>query len=340
MELPPLAFPNVIMWAVPLFLAALIGEALLARALKKPWFEGRDTAASVAMGIGSLLTGGIGRGLVLALHVWLYQHRVLEIGTELYLIPICFVLQDMAFYWKHRFQHELRWIWAEHVAHHSSQRYNLSTALRQSWTGIISFNWIFYLPLSWLGFHPAMTFFCVGINLLYQFWIHTESIRTLPGWFEAVFNTPSHHRVHHAINPRYLDANYAGTLIVWDRLFGSFVAERADDVPRYGILKNIDSHNPLVIAFHEWWALVKDVASARSSREALHYAFGPPGWSPDGSRLTSRMVKQAWLREQLQLAAGASGNAATSALAMGSDSTKPASLTQAGSSSRMAAGEM
>jgi sterol desaturase/sphingolipid hydroxylase (fatty acid hydroxylase superfamily) len=276
---------------VPFFVLALIGEIVFARRAARAWFEARDTAASVAMGVGSLVFGGIGAGALLALHVWLYQHRLLPIGTEFYWIPLCFLLQDLAFYWKHRFQHERRWLWAEHVTHHSSERYNLGTAVRQSWTGIISFNWIFYLPISWLGFHPAMTFFCVGVNLLYQFWIHTQSIDRLPRWFELLFNTPSNHRVHHAVNPRYLDANYAGTLMIWDRIFGTYVEERDDDPPRYGILKNITSFNPFVIAFHEWWAILKDLRRARSLREVALYTFGPPGWSPDGSRETSAMVR-------------------------------------------------
>src|SRR3546814_77230 len=129
----------------------------------------------------------------------------------------------------HRAAHRVRWFWASHVIHHSSQHYNLSTALRQTWTGFFSLTFLFRLPLFLIGFPPAMVFFCAGLNLIYQFWIHTEAIGRMPRWFEAVMNTPSHHRVHHGVNPRYLDANYAGVFIIWDKMFGSFVPERDDD---------------------------------------------------------------------------------------------------------------
>jgi sterol desaturase/sphingolipid hydroxylase (fatty acid hydroxylase superfamily) len=179
------------------------------------------------------------------------------------------------------------------VVHHSSRFYNLATALRQTWTGKLTLGAIFWLPLVLLGFPPEMVFLFTGISLIYQFWIHTEAIDRL-GPLELVLNTPSHHRVHHAVNPRYLDANYGGVLIVWDRLFGTFVAERADDRPIYGIVKNIDTFNPVRIAFHEWAAIGRDLAQARRWGEAAGYLFGPPGWSPDGSRRTTRAIKAEW----------------------------------------------
>ena len=177
--------------------------------------------------------------------------------------------------------------------HHSSQRYNLSTALRQTWTGKATLGFVFWLPLVLIGFEPGMVLFFTATSLLYQFWIHTETIDRL-GPLELVLNTPSHHRVHHATNPRYLDANYAGVLIVWDRLFGSFSPELRADPPRYGLVKNIATYNPLQIAFHEWLAIARDLRSARSARECAGYLFGPPGWSPDGSRQTSKMIQARW----------------------------------------------
>src|SRR5262249_28604975 len=201
---------------------------------------------------------------------------------------LCFFLEDLAYYWFHRISHESRWFWASHVVHHSSRSYNLATALRQTWTGKLTLGIVFWLPLVLLGFPPAMVFLFTGLSLIYQFCIHTEAIDRL-GPLELVLNTPSHHRVHHAVNPRYLDANYGGVLIVWDRLFGTFVAEHAGDRPVYGLVKNIDTYNPLRIAFHEWAAIARDVARVRTGREALGYLFGPPGWSPDGSRPTPKM---------------------------------------------------
>ena len=149
---------------------------------------------------------------------------------------------------------------------------------------------VFIAPLILIGFPLPMIGFAHGVNLVYQFWIHTETIDRFPRWFEAVMNTPSHHRVHHATNPRYLDSNYAGVFIVWDKMFGTFVAEREDDRPRYGIVKNLGSFNPLKVATHEWIGLARDLAGSRSLREVGGYLFAPPGWSPDGSRDTSGIV--------------------------------------------------
>ncbi len=142
-----------------------------------------------------------------------------------------------------------------------------------------------------------MVFMFSGISLVYQFWIHTEAI-TRMGPLEWVLNTPSHHRVHHATNANYLDANYAGVLIIWDRLFGTFVPEDDKEKPRYGIISNLGTFNPFRIAFHEWAGIVKDVLSAKKPSHVFGYIFGPPGWSPDGSRKTSRSIKQAWAAQQ------------------------------------------
>ena len=174
--------------------------------------------------------------------------------------------------------------------HHTSQHYNLSTALRQTWTGGVAGTWLLWLPLAFLGFPPAMIAIQKGISLVYQYWIHTETIRRLPKGFEAVFNTPSHHRVHHARNPIYLDRNYAGILIVWDRLFGTFQPELDAEPCRYGVVHNLGAFNPLRVAFHEWVGIAQDIA--RSPRHVLGWLFGPPGWSPDGSRDTSRTLKE------------------------------------------------
>ena len=207
---------------------------------------------------------------------------------------LCFFVEDLAYYWFHRISHERRWFWASHVVHHSSQHYNLSTALRQTWTGRLTMTFVFWLPLVWIGFPPAMVLFFQGLSLVYQFWIHTEQIGRM-GPFEWAFNTPSHHRVHHATNPRYLDANYAGVLIIWDRLFGTFVPEQAEiDPPRYGIIRNLGTFNPFKIAFAEWISLFRDLASARSLKQIWGFLMGPPGWSPDGSRRTTQMIKRAW----------------------------------------------
>ncbi len=203
-----------------------------------------------------------------------------------------FLLEDLTYYGFHRLAHERRFWWASHVNHHTSQHYNLSTALRQTWTGGAAGTWLLWLPLAFIGFPPAMVAIQKGISLVYQFWIHTEAIGKMPRWFEAVFNTPSHHRVHHARNPRYLDRNYAGILIVWDRLFGTFQPELEEEPCRYGVVKNLATFNILRVAFHEWAAIAGDLV--RQPRHALGWLFGPPGWSPDGSRETSDQIRARW----------------------------------------------
>jgi sterol desaturase/sphingolipid hydroxylase (fatty acid hydroxylase superfamily) len=182
----------------------------------------------------------------------------------------------------------VRWFWASHVIHHSSQHYNLSTALRQTWTGFFSLSFLFRCPLFLLGFHPGLVFFCGGLNLIYQFFIHTEAVGRLPRWVEAVMNTPSHHRVHHGTNPAYLDRNYAGVFIIWDRLFGSFVAEDAAEPARYGIVRNLASFNPLWVATHEWVGIARDLLAARSVQAAWMALAGPPGWK---SGETSEVIR-------------------------------------------------
>jgi sterol desaturase/sphingolipid hydroxylase (fatty acid hydroxylase superfamily) len=193
--------------------------------------------------------------------------------------------QDFCYYWFHRASHRIRWFWATHAVHHSSNDLNFAAAYRFGWTGRLTGATIFYVPLVWLGFEARPVLIANALNLLYQFWLHTEWIPKL-GWLEYVLNTPSHHRVHHAANPEYLDRNYGGVFIIFDRIFGTFVAER-DDLPcRYGLVTPLRSNNPIVIAFHEWKALARDLWQARSWRDRWSYLFGPPGWQPDRERST------------------------------------------------------
>ena len=286
--------------AVPFFVLTIILEIALTRfKAVKAHYETKDTMASLAMGLGSNVAGLLTGGAAFAATVWVWQHRVFDIPmTAVWAWVAIFFLEDVTYYWFHRLSHERRFWWAAHVNHHSSQHYNLSTALRQTWTGGLAGTWALWLPLAFLGFPPAMLAIQKGVSLVYQFWIHTEAIKRMPGWFEAVFNTPSHHRVHHARNPRYLDSNYAGILIIWDRLFGTFQPELDEETPRYGIVKNLTSFNILRVAFHEWAGIAKDLAGARSLREVAGYLFGPPGWSPDGSRDTSATLKALWEAQQ------------------------------------------
>ena len=282
--------------ATPFFILLVIAEILAAKFAKtRTNYEARDTATSLAMGLGSTVAGVLIGGLVAGVTLWVYQHRVFTIPmTAVWAWLAIFFLEDLTYYGFHRLSHERRFWWAAHVNHHSSQHYNLSTALRQTWTGGVNGSWLLWLPLAFLGFPPAMIAIEKGVSLVYQFWIHTEAIKRLPAPIEAVFNTPSHHRVHHARNPRYLDRNYAGILIIWDRMFGSFEPERDEEPPRYGIVKNLGDFNIVRVAFHEWIGIGRDLTQARSLRDVLGYVFGPPGWRPDGEGTTSEDLRRAW----------------------------------------------
>jgi sterol desaturase/sphingolipid hydroxylase (fatty acid hydroxylase superfamily) len=217
-----------------------------------------------------------------------WEHRLFIVPLETIAAVVVLVIgQDFCYYWFHRASHRVRWFWASHSVHHSSNELNLGASYRFGWTGRLTGAAIFYVPMIWLGFAPGPVFMAAAFGLLYQFWVHAAWIPKL-GWLEYVLNTPSHHRVHHAANPEYLDRNYGGIFIVFDRLFGTFVSER-DDVPcRYGLVTPLRSNNPLIIAFHEWAALARDLWRARSWRERLICVIGPPGQRPDiASSVTS-----------------------------------------------------
>ncbi|MEM6531964.1 MAG: sterol desaturase family protein [Myxococcota bacterium] len=292
-----LNLPDVIQYAIPFFLLFLFIEIVAWKRGHRIRYETRDTAASLLMGVGNIVHGVV-RGLLFGgVYWWVWDNRLFDLGTEWWVFPIALVVNDFIYYWNHRLGHEHRWFWAAHIVHHSSQHYNLSTALRQTWSSSINGLFVLSLPAIFLGIHPAIYAFVGGLNLVYQFWIHTEAVDRL-GPLEWVFNTPSHHRVHHGNNPRYLDANYGGIFIVWDRLFGTFVAEDRSDPPRYGLVHQLNTFNPLRIAFHEYVDIFRDLARARSLREAWGYVFGAPGWTPDGSRLTADDLKRSWKDRQ------------------------------------------
>ena len=280
------------------FILLVMVEMVYAARKGRARFEARDTAASIFMGLGSTISGGLVGGTLFALSMWVWQEfRIADLGSPLWVFIVAFIAYDFAYYWLHRFGHTVRWMWAAHIIHHSSQHYNLSTALRQTWTGFLTPGIFITWPLVIVGIHPMIIIFVTGLNLIYQFWIHTETIDKMPHWFEAVMNTPSHHRVHHASNPKYLDRNYAGVLIIWDKWFGTFEPED-EEKPVYGLINNIGTFNPVKIATHEWVAIIKDWLRADSWTERIKYLFLPPGWTPDGSRKTSRMLRQEWEKKE------------------------------------------
>ena len=291
----------IITFAVPAFVLLILIEMAVVKITKKGRYDAADSATSLMMGFGNRVFGILFGGFVVLAYFWVYQFRLFDLGWTVPVLVACFFAEDLAYYWFHRIAHERRFFWASHVVHHSSQHYNLTTALRQSWTGTLGFCFIFHLPLPLIGFPPLMVLMFSGFSLVYQFWIHTETIDRM-GPLEWVMNTPSHHRVHHATNPKYLDANYAGVLIIWDRLFGTFIPEDNKEKIHYGIVSQLGTFNPFRVAFHEWGGIFRDVKNAKNFREVLGYTFGPPGWSPDGSRKTSASIKQAWAERQQQQA--------------------------------------
>lgn len=267
--------------AIPGFAGLLLAEALwLHRRPQGAGYERRDTAASLTMGAGNVLIGGAVAGVTVLVWWGIWQFRLFDIPLDAWWTwALLIVAEDFCYYWFHRFSHRTRFGWSAHVNHHSSQHYNLSTALRQSWTTPF-YGFVFWIPLAFIGFHPLAIVVAHSINLIYQFWIHTETIGRL-GPLEWVLNTPSHHRVHHGTNPQYIDKNYGGIFILWDRLFGTFEPE--EEPVRYGLTRNLTTFNPLVIAFHAWADLLRDMADAPRLRDALAMPWQGPEAAPDRS---------------------------------------------------------
>lgn len=282
---------QLILYAIPGFVALLLVEVWLSSTTKvgqaSRGYEVRDTFASLAMGVGSLVAKIPVVAAIYAFNSLLYEYRFIELPEVWWIWPLLLLGDDFCYYWFHRLHHEIRFLWAGHVNHHSSTHYNLSTALRQPWTTVLT-GPIFWAPLPLLGFAPEMILAAQSINLIYQYWIHTELVGSM-GPFGWIFNTPAHHRVHHGRNAIYLDRNHGGILIVWDRLFGTFQAEA--EAVDFGLTKNIASFNPFYIAFHEFVAIGRDLKESKTLSDALHYLFAPPGWSPDGSRKTSKEMR-------------------------------------------------
>ncbi len=256
-------------------------------------YETRDAITSMAMGLGNVAVNAITAGIFTAMMMAFWPYRIADVPVAVWSFVVVFILYDFVYYWKHRFAHRVRWWWMEHVTHHSSTHYNLSTALRQPWFGPLTGLVLVGGPMVLLGFHPSFIAFAAGLNLVYQFWIHTEAIGRMPRWFEAIFNTPSHHRVHHATNPRYLDANYAGVFIIWDKMFATFVPELDRDPPVYGIVKPLTTNNPILVAYHEFASLLADCErdGLRPWRWIGRF-ISAPGWTPNGPHQRSIELKR------------------------------------------------
>jgi sterol desaturase/sphingolipid hydroxylase (fatty acid hydroxylase superfamily) len=276
---------------VPLVLGAALIEGLWLSRRRQERYDWKEWATSLADLTIRRLLALLPYSLAAPVFAWAYDHRLFTLSPDsVGGVLLLFVSLEFFYYWFHRASHTVRWFWNAHSVHHSPNRFTLAAAYRLGWLGKFAGSTIFFTPMALLGFEPTTILVALHLNLLYQFWIHAEWIPRL-GWLEYVLNTPSAHRVHHASNPEYLDANYGGVLIVFDRLFGSYTAER-DDVPcRYGLVTPLTTYNPVRINFQPWISMAKDVAGARSLGEAWMFLFGAPGWRPDGSGLTTAELR-------------------------------------------------
>jgi sterol desaturase/sphingolipid hydroxylase (fatty acid hydroxylase superfamily) len=287
-----------VLFAIPFFVLLLVLEWTAARKLERleaAAVEGSrpgsgayltpDSFASLSMGLVSVATTAAWKTLALlgyaALYAYVAPWHLSPSRWYTWVIAILGV--DLLYYAYHRIAHRVRLIWATHQAHHSSQYFNFATALRQKWNN--SGEVLLWVPLPLLGLPPWMVFFSWSLNLIYQFWVHTERVDKLPRPFEFVFNTPSHHRVHHGMDQLYLDRNYGGIFIIWDRLFGSFQAEQFR--PHYGLTKQVDTFSIWNLQIREYVAIARDWRSATRLRDRLGYVFGPPGWAPRGANVIS-----------------------------------------------------
>ncbi len=270
---------NPVLYALPFFFAFIAIEAVF---LRKNDHDGTgysavDTRTSLSMGTGAI-TVYLGFKIVtMFAYVAIWVHWApWHIPVTWWSWILLFVLIDASWYAYHRFSHRVRIAWAAHQAHHSSEYFNLGTALRQKWNPW--FEALFWLPLPLLGFEPWTIYVMFGFNLVYQFFTHTEAIGRLPRPVEFIFNTPSHHRVHHGSDPEYLDKNYGGILIIWDRMFGTF--QREMQTPKYGLTKPVNTYNIVKLQYHEYGNIITDARKTRGWRNKLGYVLGPPGWEP------------------------------------------------------------
>jgi len=283
-----------VIYALPLFFVALAIEWTVAWRKSLPLYHRQDFFASMGVMLITVVVDLIPKllGVMLMFACWQASPFQDIVTRAPHWWVVLFFLDDLTYYSFHRANHEVRLMWAGHVSHHNSQYYNYGTALRQG-VGERVIKYLFWCPLALLGFDPVMIVTMMSLSLIYQFWLHTETVNRMPGWFEWFFNTPSHHRVHHASNVRYLDRNHAGVLIIWDRLFGTFSAEVPEEPVRYGLTRNIDSFNPVKVSFGEYASIARDIRRSPGWQDALRYLFLAPGWSHDGEDKRANTLRAA-----------------------------------------------
>ena len=270
-----LTYQQVYLIGLPIVIVFILIEVLFSSLNNKKLYRKNDTLCTIGLLTGNILMVFLVKGITLAIHIYLYQYRILDLSS---LIPIwmmwilAFVLIDLVFYFYHRVSHRSRFLWAVHMSHHSSEEMNFAVSFRQAWLGPISkIPFFIFLPI--VGVDPTIIAIAGVISTLWGIVGHTQIIKNL-GPFEYIFNTPSHHRVHHGSNKQYIDKNYGNLLIVWDRMFGTFEPEK--ESVKYGLVKNVKTFNPIKITFMEWSNILKDIKNSNNIKESLYLFFGPP----------------------------------------------------------------
>jgi sterol desaturase/sphingolipid hydroxylase (fatty acid hydroxylase superfamily) len=307
---------NPLVWGTPVFIALVLAELAYSKTHdNKGLYSWKDLFASTSMGLGAVLLTPVLKIIsATAIFYGVYELFNPEVngvrmnimgyqsfGWAWYLWLICQLLDDFTYYWLHRFNHTVRFLWAAHIVHHSSDHYNLGTGLRNGWFTLL-YKPLFYMWLPALGFHPEMVLVCLGIEALWQFQLHTKYVPRL-GFLDKFLNTHTQHQVHHARNLPYLDKNHGGYLNLFDKLFGTWKDPDDNLKIEYGVIHAPDSYNPLVIVTHEYKDIWRDVKNSKSLYEAFMYAFGEPGWSPDGSTLTVKQMQKEMESSEAEAAA-------------------------------------
>ncbi len=292
---------QLLLFATPIFLLTMFAEAWYSHKRQLGLYDKKDATTSILMGFVTLFFEFGFKLAALLIFTMLHEISPLRdvIDRQWWALLLLFFADDFAYYWFHRMNHEVRLFWAGHVNHHSSVYLNYATALRQG-VGERAHKYLFWLWIPLLGFDGVIMLTMMSVNLIFQFFIHTELVRKLPGPIEFIFNTPSHHRAHHASNIRYLDTNHAGVLIVWDRIFGTFSEEIMSDKPVYGLTVNIESQQFPAVITHEYAAIWRDVKRATKWSDKLKYIFYAPGWSHDGEDLRAKTLRLEFKKQLLE----------------------------------------
>jgi sterol desaturase/sphingolipid hydroxylase (fatty acid hydroxylase superfamily) len=282
---------DILLHAIPGFAILIIAEIIFLAREHRFNKQSKDLPVSTIIGLGFITISFFSKGIILLVYEFVYAHRIYTLPVNGVFIWVTFFFaDDFTYYWFHRLSHQIRILWASHSVHHSAEIYSYSSAgLRQTWTGNITGTFLFWIWMPFIGLEPGMVILIKSFSLVYQFCVHTEAIKKMATWFEFIFNTPSHHRVHHGSNLIYLDKNYGAVLIIWDRLFGTFQKEKF--TPAYGLTKKIKSSNPFTIVFYEWVNMFKDIKKSKRSKDYWKYVFNAPGWSKDGSTKTTKQLQ-------------------------------------------------